>query len=125
MSEPDLSHPCIRTTLEHLSHSGPVYVATPYSQWAERGLASDAYHAAIHWQTFIAMKGYTGVSPIVLGHVMSVDWPHDKWLSWCRPLLDASASVFIPPIAGRWESEGIAWEMARALSQQKPVVVWG
>ena len=125
MSLPDWLHsPHVRTSIDYLSHTGPVYIATPYSAWAERGEAQAAYDAAVSWQAIIARHGYTGVSPIVLGHPMHLpEWSHARWLEWCRPILDSSASVFIPPIEGRWESVGVKWEAERALSQCKPVVV--
>ena len=125
MALPDwLDSPHVRTSVGYLSHTGPVYIATPYSAWAERGMAEDAYHAAIHWQTFIAQKGYSGVSPIALGHPMHLPhWTHEDWLRWCWPILDACHSLFIPPISGRWESVGIAAEVERALRQCKPIVV--
>lgn len=87
-------------------------------------MAGDAYYAAIHWQTWLARQGYSGISPIALGHPMQLpEWSHSDWLKYCRPILDACASVFIPEIAGRWESVGVRWEAERALAQQKPVVV--
>ena len=126
MFPPDPAHPCVHSSLHFLSHGRPVYVATPYGQWAARGCAGDAYHAAVHWQTFIAASGYTGVSPIVMGHPMTglEAWGHDDWMNWCFPLLDVCGSVFIPNVAGRWDSRGIAAEVERALMYSKPVVVW-
>lgn len=120
---PDPAHPCVHSSLDFLNAGAPVYLCTPYSLASNR---EEMFHAAIHWQTFIATKGYSGISPIVLGHVMPLPhWSHADWMRFCFPILDACGSVFIPPIAGRWDSRGIAAEVERALRMCKPVVVWG
>lgn len=123
MFPPDPAHPCVHSSLSHFAIHPLVYIATPYS------LARDKeamYEAALHWQAFISEKGFSGISPIVLGHNMHLPhWSHSDWLRYCFPILDACGSVFIPPISGRWESAGIAAEVERALRQCKPIVVWG
>ena len=122
--------------------SGLVYVATPYTKLAApRGVfdwprADAAAHKAAGAVAMLAMRGVSAVSPIVIAHA-ACDWWHSQvnagfaeraaldamfWTRWCAPLLDAARMVYVPAIEGWHESDGVAREVAHALSGCKPVI---
>lgn len=118
----------------------PVYLATPYSK---RVLATDG-----RWESHLSMvcaleaaeeaadlmrRGITALSPIVQAHLMvmavgdgpeRID-PMDQalWGRWCRPILEACGSVFVPACPGWAESEGVLAEVSAAVLDGKPVFI--
>jgi|GEM_PF-5484439 len=128
-----------------------VYLATPFSKRAvddgafSWNLAAGAAHDARVWQGWLAAHGVTAISPIsaayegLLGNSGGVgcyaipggfgalrsDQPDPLdavfWEAWCKPLLEASDCVVIPPIEGWRDSAGIAAEVAAADEHGLPV----
>lgn len=117
----NIDHPCFFRSLSNLP-VGQIYVATPYTPYAEIGRAQDAYSLALEAMRHLGEKGFSAISPVVMGHLMPVDWPHEKWMRWCRPLLMASAGVVVPNIDKRERSAGVRQEVRWALDVNMPVV---
>jgi len=109
------------------------YLATPYSKIAvgddgvwDPGRSLEAAVGAARWGMLLAAEGVTAVSPIV----QAVEMVHaDRaqlldpldavfWERWCRPLLDASDMVIVPPMSGWQHSDGIWAEICAALGRQ-------
>ena len=113
------------------------YLATPYSKIAryddgefDPTESLECTVRAARWARLLALEGITAVSPIIqaveMVHADFIDQQLDPldvqfWEGWCRPLLSASGTVIVPPIAG-WEySDGIWVEVCEALRTQRRV----
>ncbi len=96
-----------------------IYLATPYSKWKDKDRAAGE---AATWQARLAVKGFPCISPIVQGHAMGLDWPAEKWMTWCRPMFNACGCMVVPPIRGRDDSDGIQQEMQWADETNKPII---
>ncbi|WP_306131023.1 DUF1937 family protein [Roseovarius sp. MMSF_3350] len=117
------------------------YLATPYSKMvlddAGRWSREKSITAAIlagRWVRDFALDGVTALSPIALccaaldaDHVTGYLDPLDAvfWENWCRPMLNASGAVIVPPLPGWQESVGIGVEVRAALQIGLPVYVMG
>lgn len=118
-------------------HGRLAYLASPYSkiaryddgEWDPSESLLCADRAAL-WARQLAMEGVTAVSPIVqavgMVHADFNDQRLDPldvlfWEDWCRPLLNASGMVIVPPIAGWDYSDGIWVEVCEALKSQRRV----
>ncbi len=105
------------------------YLATPYTEHADRGMADEACRMAAWWSGMLLAEGISVVSPIVVGHHASAvngvlhGRTHEWWLARCWPLLEACAGVIVPDIEGWRRSRGIALEVGRALELRRPVVL--
>lgn len=111
--------------------------------------ASEALHDARVWSGWLASNGITAVSPVVasMGILMGlrehggkrtchgtdgpetlccdpVDPLDDRfWHAWCAPLLGRCEAMVVPPIRGRAESAGVAFEIGEAGRRRIPVYV--
>ena len=113
------------------------YLATPYSKIAcsddgewDSNLSRDSALRAAQWAGLLTLEGLTAVSPIIqaveMVHADLITQQLDPldvsfWESWCRPLLNASRCVLVPPILGWDNSDGIWGEVCAALRRQRPV----
>lgn len=117
-----------------------VYLATPYSRvvvdergrW-EIGLNAQAVAAATRWACRLARLGVTAAAPITMaGDMIAHDYcraagpeldPLDArfWEAWCRPLLEKSDCVVVPPLPGWRDSTGIWRECVAMLGVGRPV----
>jgi hypothetical protein len=115
---------------------GLAYLATPYSREAVdlNGIWSavrsdDMARQASKWVLHCAVNGVSAISPIAQAvAMMDVDGAHTVgpldhsfWMNWCMPILRASSSVIIPPIAGWDRSIGVWQEAVWALRHNVPV----
>lgn len=127
----------------------PVYLATPYSRevvgadgvWEYARSQEVAREAALCAAGLMAV-GVTAISPIVQSAAMvhatcrfearrsrhfagSIDpMDHDRWMTWCLPLLRACGAVVVPDLAGWDHSHGIWAEVLDAVSRNVPVLVY-
>ena len=114
-----------------------VYLATPYSKevldytgkWCAARSEILGQEAA-KWMGHLALNGVSCVSPIVqsvamvsVDNNMNIDPLDDMfWEKWCRPLLNRSDVVIIPPIDGWDRSYGVWREAWSALSCNNLVI---
>lgn len=112
--------PNVHKTLDHIP-PGLVYVATPYTPFAEIGREAEAHAKAAHWCGRLGRQGYTAISPVAIGHLMAVAWGHDEWMRWCWRLFVRCEGVVVPNIEFREKSKGIAIEMEWATRRNMPV----
>lgn len=114
---------------QRLESGRAVYLATPYTRLARAGQAQQAANVAADCVGWMARKGVTAVSPIVLAHAACEQDPQldplaEKfWTDWCAPLLWACGAVVVPDIPGREASKGVAYEAAWALRNSRTLII--
>lgn len=113
------------------------YLATPYTkvsvfedgEWSPTESLECAVRAA-RWGRLLALEGVTAVSPVIqaveMVHADFIEQQLDPldasfWMDWCRPLLNASGVVIVPPVPGWDNSDGIWEEVRAALMFNRPV----
>lgn len=113
--------------MQHDRLVSPVYLCSPVT-----GLDPEfATRAASYWTNHLTALERPGLprlvvwSPVLMGSHLTVDWSHDQWMAWCRPMFDACRSVAIAPVDGWEDSRGIAIERQWAREANKPLLILG
>lgn len=114
-------------TLDDIRDARLVYVATPYSKYANGHAVAFVEACAATAQ--LQKMGFAAFSPIAHGHpvalfggIDALDWEH--WQKQNQPLMDACAACVVVTMPGWRESVGVQAEIEHFAAQGKPVVFW-
>lgn len=136
-----------------IAPGGPLYLATPYSKLAvdERqrwdvARSAEAQAHATRWARRFARLGVSAFAPITLSgdivhhayadHVDPESSQYlpgsdiapldsERWEAWCRPFLQVSSALAVPPVPGWDQSAGIWREACNMLMAMRPVYLLG
>ena len=107
---------------------GFIYVATPYSKWANApGLSlSKAASAAAKLTGELMAMGIKCYSPIAHCHYITLNsyldpLDHRMWMEQCAPMMEAASGCIVLQLPGWNNSKGVAEEVAYFSHASKPV----
>ena len=106
-----------------------LYIASPYTHAKADVRAARAHCVSVlTGQLMLRVKFDFFFSPIVQGHEVAYYLPeqvardHDFWMKQCAKALAAADRLYLLPLPGWEESEGVQWELNECLATSKQVV---
>jgi len=114
-----------------------VYMATPVTQYIDRGEAGIAIQLAAEAEAHLLSLGLSPVSPAILTvtavmargddviglQLQAMD--HGWWMRRCLPWMEPSAACVVPAIRGWQASLGVWQEASWFAARRRPVLLFG
>ena len=103
-----------------------IYLACPYSH-PDPKVRESRFRAVNEYAAELLREGHLVFSPISHSHPIAVqcDLPtdHDFWREWNRTFIKWCDVLYVAALDGWLQSKGVQWEIARAKSTGKEVII--